>query len=131
MLLRESKLFATATKFAVSGVVNTAFGYGIIYGLMYFGVGPYASNLMGYFAGFVLAFVLHHSWVFRSQLSLSNVGPKYILSVSVAYIVNISVLAIFVETGMSAWFGQIVSGGVYTVFLYLLSKFWVFRREEG
>jgi putative flippase GtrA len=127
----HNRLLETIWKFACSGVANTLFGYSIIYGLMAVGLNPYASNAIGYVAGMVLAFILHRSWIFRSDVDVFHIFPKYASAVLLSYIANLAVLRSAIDIGLTAWIGQLLGGLAYTSILYVLSLLWVFKARTS
>ena len=117
-------------KMALVGVANTAAGYAVIFGLMALGVDPFASNAAGYAVGWVLAFFLHRGWVFNERRPKSGVEWRYVFSVASAFVVNLVVLRLALEVGSPGWIGQIAAGVGYTIVMYLVASFWVFRDDR-
>ena len=114
-------------RYAGSGAFNTLVGFGIIFGLMWAGVSPFAANAAGYGCGFVLGFLLTRRLVFRSQGSMPRELARYVLVFALAYVANLAVLHASI-----AWLrwppvlGQVVAAVCFTSSMYLMSRFYAF-----
>lgn len=122
-----SDLLQQALRYGSVGLVNTAFGLSVIWVLMFFGVGPYPANAMGYAAGLVVSFLLNRSWTFRAQHAgwpVLRFGAAFV----VAYGANLGVLALGLRIAPEAVYVlQLVCTGVYAVLFFLLCRYFVFR----
>lgn len=114
-------------KYLCVGILNTIVGFGIIFGLMFFRVNPEISNLIGYAIGLIFSYVMNKFFTFESKNRSKKEFIKFILAMLAAYILNFITLKICLGLGINPYFSQIISGGVYTVSGYLLSRFWVFK----
>ena len=54
-------------RYSLVGLLNTALGLLVIWGLMLAGFGPYSANVAGYAVGLVLSFFLNRAWTFHAQ----------------------------------------------------------------
>lgn len=119
-------------RFLLVGVANTAFGYAIIFSLMYLAsVSPEISNFFGYLAGLVLSYILNRNFTFRSIQKRSAEFGRFLLVFGFAYSSNLVALLVFIRVlfiGPGA--SQILAGGVYIVTSYLLNKYYVFRPSK-
>jgi putative flippase GtrA len=119
---------ASIIKYGIIGLINTAFGYGVIFILIYLGVVVEISNFLGYVAGFFLSYFLNKRYNFRSNRSHGEDLPKFIVGMSIAYILNlITMIMLYRFLNVDVYLSQILSGIVYTISGYLLSKFWIFK----
>jgi putative flippase GtrA len=114
-------------RFSLTGILNTAVGFLVIFACMFAGLNPLISNVVGYAAGLILSFALQRGWVFRDQSSLSQQVRRYAASVTVAYLCNLAMLWSLLGLKMSPYVAQIFSATTYTILLFLLSSNWVFR----
>ncbi len=115
-------------KYGLIGVINTIFGYGIIFILIYFGVVAEISNFLGYFFGFFLSYYLNKKYNFKSTRSHKEDLPKFIAGMGIAYILNLLTMVIAYRVlGIDVYISQIIAGVVYTLSGYILSKVWIFK----
>lgn len=114
-------------KYLLVGVLNTIVGFGIIFGLMFLGISPEISNLSGYAVGIVFSYVMNKIFTFKSKKKSKAEFIKFILAMLLAYILNFITLKICLNLGINPYFSQIISGGIYTITGYILSRFWVFH----
>jgi putative flippase GtrA len=127
----KKKFNNTLLKYGLIGVVNTIVGYGITFYLFYLGVLAELANLFGYIVGFFLSYFLNKKYNFKSINSHKKDLPKFLLSMGVAYVLNLIILMVcyrFFE--MNVYLSQIIAGIVYTGCGYILSKRWVFRKNS-
>jgi putative flippase GtrA len=108
------------------GVLNTALGLAVIWGLMALGTGPYLANALGYAAGLALSFVLNRAWTFRARGTGWPV-LRFLLAFAVAYAANLAVLSagLAIAPG-AAYAAQFAAIGTYSVLFFLLCRFFVF-----
>ena len=116
-------------KYVFIGFVVTLIGYIVIFTLMYKGVSPEISNILGYIIGIGISFFLNKRYTFKAQGNIVSQFLKFGFSMGISYAANLLTLIIsFRIFGVNAYISQILAGGVYTVTGYILSKNWVFRR---
>lgn len=117
-------------RYAMVGVVNTGLGYAVIFGCMYLaGLGPIASNMIGYAVGLVVSYTLNRSFTFRSQGARKAEMIRFGVIFVLAYVANLGVLVVLVQgAGMHEGLAQVVAGVVYFGLSYLLNRYYVFRR---
>lgn len=124
-------LLGHAIRYGLVGVANTALGLSVIFAVEF---GLHASailaNACGYAAGIVLGFVLNRGFVFRSSAGVGRSGPRYLIAVAAAYLLNLAVLtsghAVLPAGDLWKAASQIAALGAYTVTLFILSRYWVF-----
>lgn len=118
-------------RFATAGVINTITGFGTIFVLMYHGVSPVVSNILGYIVGITLSFFLNSLYTFNSRPNILRQMPKFLLSVFVSYLLNFLCLVFFIYTlKVDKYISQIFAGAVYTVSGYVLMRNFVFRADR-
>ncbi len=114
-------------RFCSVGLLNTAAGLVIIWLLMWFGVGVYAANLLGYGAGMVISFTLNRNWTFRQDKPTRSADIlRFLLACAVSYGLNLMVVAGLLAVGFPAYPAQLAGLPAYTACFFLLSKYFVF-----
>ena len=122
----------TLIKYLGSGVVNTLIGFAAIFALMASGVGPFSANVLGYFAGLSVGFILARRFVFCNEGNLFAQGWRYITAFAVSYGVNLSVLYVcLIQLGIEKYLSQIFASCTYVALMYPLSRWVVFVGKSG
>jgi putative flippase GtrA len=118
-------------RFGVIGVIKTIIGLIIIfvpYNL--WGVNYILCNIAGYFVGFVIGFILHKNWVFKSNKIWDTELIPYFVTFCIGYIINIMLLVLFVKKLMiNKNISQVIAIFGFTATTYLLNKFWTFAKK--
>ena len=123
----------TLVKYLLVGVLNTIVGFGLIFLLMYFGYSPELANIIGYAVGICFSFVMNKIFTFKSKQTSKTANlkefAKFVSSMLIAWSLNFITLKICLKMGVNAYLAQLISGGIYTITGYLLSKIWVFKKQ--
>lgn len=115
------------TRYTGSGIVNTIVGFIVILTAMAIGFSPIVSNIAGYAVGFMLGFVLSKNFVFRSEGHFVAEGVRYLVAFIIAFLSNLLVLQMVLSyLNLHAVLCQLGAAVVYTVVMYLLTRFYVF-----
>jgi len=115
-------------KYGIIGVFNTLVGYGLTFYLFYIDVFPELANLLGYVVGFFVSYYLNKKFNFKSKNSHRDDLPKFIISMSIAYIVNLIVfMSLSRIFGLNLYVAQIIAGIFYIGVGYFMSTKWVFK----
>ena len=119
-------------RFGLAGVANTLVGLGIIAALdIGLHVRPAIANAVGYAVGIALSFILSRQFVFRSRRPARMAAPRFLISAAIAFVLNQAALAIagHLLGGDPALrlAAQICGMCVYTLTLFVLGRFWIFR----
>ncbi len=118
----------SAIKYIFIGFINTLFGYGVIFLLIYINIEAEIANFIGYLLGFFLSYYLNKKYNFKSNKSHREDFPKFIISMAISYILNLTVMVISYRVlNIDVYISQIIAGVVYTISGYILSKLWVFK----
>ncbi|MEM3845541.1 MAG: GtrA family protein [Candidatus Parvarchaeota archaeon] len=126
--LSETILFS---KYLLVGLMNTIVGYGIIFSLMYVGVSPEVSNIIGYAIGITVSYVLNKIYTFKSKAHPKKEFPKFVASLLAAYGLNFVTLVICVRIlHINAYVSQIISGAVYTLSGFVFVRYFAFKGED-
>lgn len=118
-------------KYILVGITNTLIGYTLIFFFIFVGIYPEVSNLFGYGFVMIISYFLNKKFTFKSQNSHSKEFSRFLLSMGLAYVLNLLTLMIgyrFFE--INVYVSQILAGGVYTMSGYILSKNWVFTKDS-
>lgn len=115
-------------KYVSSGVLNTLSGFAVIFAAMALGISPLLSNIAGYTTGFVFGFVLSKKFVFRSHGHFLKESLRYLKAFFLAFLCNVAMLQLCLYWNPSqAVLGQFLAAVTYTILMYLLVRFYVFR----
>lgn len=121
----------TFIKYGLIGIFNTLVGYGLTFYLFYIGIVPEVANFIGYFVGFFVSYILNKKFNFKSNNTHKQDLPKFLISMSMAYIVNLIVLFVSYRVfEVNVYLSQIIAGIFYILVGYLMSKIWVFRSSN-
>lgn len=135
-------------RYGLVGVMNTVLTLVVIYACKdFFGINPWASNALGYIAGFINSFLWNKLWVFHSSGGILREAVKFVGGFFLCYALQFAATWVLAEhsplTG-NEWilFGFVISGYgistligmvVYTVANFLYNKavtFAVGRRDQ-
>ena len=117
-------------KYLLVGVINTIFGYAIIFTLLYFRVIAEISNFIGYFVSIFISFYLNKYFSFNDDSKNKIQIFKFIISMGTSYISNLAIMSFSYRfLSINAYISQILGGFGYIFIGYLLSKNWVFCRQ--
>ena len=120
-------------RYGVVGVINTCVGYAIFWiGLRGFGLVPHVANAISYALSLCLAFGLNRCFVFTSAPSAARTARhtawRFALAFCGAFSLNQTILwALLHGSALAPELAQLCAMVGYSVVLYLLSKFFVFR----
>lgn len=128
--------FARAARFGVVGVLNGVLGLGVIYGLdLGLHVAPELANAAGYAVGVTVSFSLSKTFVFRSKERVGATGPRYLIVILAAFLLNQAVLqialALLGKGPLQHIVAQLSGMSAYTAFSFLACQLWVFKSASG
>ena len=109
------------------GVLNTLVGFGVIFGLMLAGLSPELSNASGYAVGVVFSYAMNKFFTFKARGKGKAEFLRFGAAMLFAYALNFVALKILLRLGLNPYACQIISGAIYTIAGFLLSKLWVFK----
>lgn len=116
-------------KYLLVGVINTIFGFSIIFLLMFLGVMPEVANFLGYFCGFILSYFLNKRFTFESKNSHKRDFWRFFIAMVGAYLVNFIALIVAHRIfGIDKYAAQVIAGICYTISGYIFSRFFAFKR---
>jgi putative flippase GtrA len=122
--------------FLLVGVANTAVGFAVILALEFgLGVGPHLANAGGYAVGLVLSFALNRRFVFARDGPVGRSAPRFAVAALAAFGINQGVLLLADRWpgpgAPSAVAAQAMAVASYTLALFALSRWWVFRAASA
>ena len=114
--------------FNLVGLVNTIFGFSLIFSLMFMGLSATVSNVIGYFFGAILSYYLNKKYTFKSKEKNSSEAIKFFTVLFISYIINFIILQLLI-TRTDPYLAQLISAIAYTVSSFILAKFFVFKNK--
>lgn len=121
--------FVQFITYNIVGIVNTIVGFSIIFSLMFAGLSPTLSNLIGYAIGAVLSYHLNKKYTFKSTTGSKVQAMKFFMVLFAAYILNFITLQWLLGL-LNPYLAQFISASVYTLTSFVLAKFIVFKDEK-
>jgi len=115
--------------FNLVGIVNTLFGFSIIFTLMFLGVSAVASNFIGYFLGAMLSYTLNKKYTFKSDTKDKTEALKFFGVLLISYCINLLTLQ-WLLTFLNPYTAQLISAIVYTLSSFSLAKLFVFSEQN-
>ena len=120
------------SRFGAVGLLNTLLSLSVMMGLeAALGTTPALANAAGYAVGLTSGFLLSRRFVFRSAAASRTTAPRYLLTVLGGFCLNQAVLAeAGARLGAGGWAhlaAQLFAMASYTVSVFLVCRFWVFR----
>ena len=115
--------------FNLVGIVNTLFGFSLIFSLMFFGLSATVSNAIGYFFGAILSYFLNKKYTFKSTSQSRKEAIKFFTVLFISYIINFLTLQ-WLLTFMNPYYAQLISAVIYTLSSFILAKFFVFNGDD-
>ena len=120
-------------RYVIVGASNTLFGYGIIFGCMYFAnMSPAASNVVGYVLGLITSYTLNRIYTFRSTQKLGGEFARFLGIFLTAFTGNFVTLILLTDAlHWHAGVSQVLAGVVYVVTSFGLNKYFVFNLRNA
>jgi len=115
--------------FNLVGIVNTLFGFSIIFTLMFLGMSALASNFIGYFLGAILSYTLNKKYTFKSDTKDKTEALKFFTVLLISYLINLMTLQ-WLLTFLNPYSAQFISAIVYTLSSFILVKLFVFSEKN-
>lgn len=120
------------SRYMSGGVINTVVGFIVIFSAMALGFSPMVSNIAGYAVGFILGFVISKKFVFRSEGHLVIESFRYLVVFIVSFLLNLLVLSLAINYfNIHVMVSQVVAAISYTLLMYTLTRFFVFRAASA
>ena len=114
-------------RYGVVGLANTAVGFGgILFCMLVLALPPALSNVLGSAVSYVLGYLLHRRFTFRSSVAHRRGLPSWLLVTAIGFGANLAVLAKLIALGVDPVLAQAVAVATYITVTFLLSRFFVF-----
>ncbi len=111
------------------GIINTIIGFSIIFSLMFFGLTPVISNLIGYAIGSLISFYLNRRYTFNKRHSTFLQVIQFFLVLFFSYLLNLLTLFLLLDL-INPYIAQLFSAIIYTLSSFLLMKLFVFKEKN-
>jgi putative flippase GtrA len=124
------------TAYMVSGGAQFWSGYAAFAVLdLVLGVAFWPARVLSYTFGVIVNFYLQRFWVFKakriSKKQINVSAEKYYALMFTNFLIDMVIVGVLYEVfGVSAYIGQFVSAGFFTVWNYVLFKMWVFAKQR-
>jgi len=123
----------TAARFISTGLINSAFGFCVIFAAIRLGVSDYVANAAGYASGLVLSYGLNRKFTFATP---SPPNPRefarFVGAATLAYLLNLAVIAVGHTMGLA---GQpalhLAAMMVYSASFFLAMQMFVFAKGDS
>ena len=122
----NKQIFKEFITYNLVGIVNTLFGFSIIFFLMFAGVDAKISNMIGYGFGAILSYYLNKKYTFKATKNKHLQSVKFFAVLGIAYLLNFFTLEKLLPL-MNPYVSQLIAAIVYTLSSFLLAKFFVFK----
>jgi putative flippase GtrA len=119
-------------KYSLIGIVSNGTGYVLYLILTSLSLEPKVAMTLVYLTGATIGFIGNRQWTFRHTGKISSSLAKYTLVHSFGYLLNYSILHVFVDRmGYPHQIVQAIAIIIVAVFLFVTFKIIVFRNESG
>ena len=126
--LNRSSL-AQIFRYGLVGIVSNLIVYLVYLLITYYGVSPRTTMSILYITGATVGFWGNRRWTFAHKGSIFYAGTKYIITHLLGYLLNLSILILFVDRlGYAHQLVQAVAILIVAGFLYLAFKLFVFPK---
>ena len=118
-------------RFAIVGVVSNAALFLFYLLVTQVGMGHKLAATLAYGLGVAQTFVFNRGWSFRHDGAAGPALGRYVAAYGSGYLLNMIALFVFVDrAGMPHQWVQGIVIVVLAVLLFVLQKFWVFRKRR-
>lgn len=115
-------------KFVIVGLLNSLFGYTVIIISYHITNNYYISNAIGYLLGLLLSFNLNSKITFKKKNKTNSNFHKFVMAFFISYSFNVIILSACIEINLfDLYISQAVALVSYTLILFLISKYYVFK----
>jgi len=118
------------SRYAATGMLTNSLGYLLYLLITWIGIHPLFAMTTLYGLGVALSFILNRRWAFNNNGCMQNQLYRYLISHSIGYLLNLTLLSIFVQIlGFPHELVQAAAVLIVAVLLYLLLRFYVFAHD--
>lgn len=127
LIIKTRKSITQLIRYAFVGLLSNVAGYLFYLALTYLGGTPKVTMTLLYGVGAAVGFFGNRSLTFEHQGSIMGAGVRYVIAHSFGYLINLSILIVFVDTlGYAHQWVQANAIFMVAVFLFLAFKIFVF-----
>lgn len=132
-VLKFKHEFLHILRYAGGGVLNTLVGVSTILLLTVVGgASPFVANIGGYLISLSFGFFISKKFIFFSNGHFGTESLRYVLSFALCFILNLLVLWTALNLlHLNVVISQLLAAGAYTFTMYLLSRFFVFKKVNS
>ena len=124
--------FEQLSRYASVGIVSNLAGYLIYLFITHLGVTPKTTMTLLYGVGAAIGYTGNRNFTFEHHGSMLGSGVRYLLAYIIGYIINFIILLFFVDQlGFAHQWVQAVAIFIVAGFLFIASKFYVFRNPDS
>ena len=118
--------------YTLIGVLVNVFGYLLYLLLTHFTCAPKLTMTVLYSLGALISFFANRHFTFRDKGRIHSAGLRYLFAQLLGYLLNLSLLLFFVDwMSFPHQIVQALAIVVVAVFLFLLSRFFVFTQRRA
>jgi putative flippase GtrA len=121
----SGQLIPQLLRFLATGLLNTAFGYGLYFGFLKAGLLPELALLAATVLGVLFNFFTTGRLVFRN--ADNRVLGRFVLAYASVYLVNAGLLRLMISAGLGPALSQALLLPFTTLAAFALMRKWVFR----
>lgn len=126
----KNKTLRQLFSYAFIGLLTNILGYALYLLLTYFLGAPKLTMTALYSAGALISFFANRRFTFRHDGRIGVTGMRYLFAQLLGYLLNLTLLVLFVDwLGFEHQIVQAVAIVVVTIFLFVLSRFFVFAPQ--
>lgn len=120
-------------RYVVSGLINTAIGYGVFLILLHLvGYSPAVANAISYIMALSVAFLLNRFFVFPGAVASATTVIRFVGAFALSFSLNqATLLVLFNIFFVQAEIAQVFAMIVYTVVFYLFNKDYIFKAQAA
>lgn len=130
--IQNNKTFRQLFSYALIGLLVNLVGYALYLFLTHFWGAPKLTMTALYSVGALISFFSNRRFTFRHDGGIGVAGIRYLVAQLLGYLLNLALLVLFVD-----WFGfshqivQAIAIVVVAIFLFVLSRFFVFASRSA
>lgn len=116
------------SRFIFVGILNTIVGYGAYFILLYLNIYYILALFLSSVIGIIHSFIWNKKWTFKSNGDLRKESIRFISVYGIAFLINLVILALFVEKFMiNPKIAQVFALCIVIMISFFGHKYWSFR----
>lgn len=118
-------------RYALVGIVINLLIFSGYLALTFFGVQPKVAMTLTYLVGAFIGFLGNRKWSFTHDGNVKSAAMRFVIAHACGYLLNYTILSTFVDKlAYPHQWVQAASIVSTAALLFLLFKFWVFRKND-